>query len=157
MFRILLLLASYGLVFAVGFGAGVYFLPILTAPPAIDETVLSQSAADAEYTTEFKRGQRGNDFVHWGEGSLSVSSSMIVHQGKLAPGPDYKLYLVKGFPQHEDEFEPVKADAVQIADIKNFSGFIVDVPADVNIEDYNTVLIWCEAFSEFITSAQYKA
>ena len=157
MFRILLLLVTHGVVFAVGFGAGVYFLPILTAPPSIDESVLTQSAAEALYKTEFKRGQRGNDLAHWGEGTLSVSANQIVHQGRLAPGPDYKLYLVKSFAEHEDEFEPLKADSIQIADIKNFDGFIVDVPEGVNIEDYNTVLIWCEAFSEFITSAQYKS
>jgi len=26
----------------------------------------------------------------------------------------------------------------------------------VNIEEYTTVLIWCEAFSEFITAAKYR-
>jgi len=33
---------------------------------------------------------------------------MIVHEGKLAPGPDYKLYLTKEFVEHEDEFLPIK-------------------------------------------------
>jgi hypothetical protein len=33
---------------------------------------------------------------------------------------------------------------------------MVDVPAGVDVERYNTVIIWCEAFSQFITAAQYK-
>ena len=61
------------------------------------------------------------------------------------------------FVEHEDEFLPIKANAVQLADIKSFNGFIVDVPADVDVSQYNTVVIWCEAFSQFITAAQYKS
>ena len=32
----------------------------------------------------------------------------------------------------------------------------VSVPEGTNLEDYTTVLVWCEAFSEFITSARYR-
>ena len=81
---------------------------------------------------------------------------MIVHEGALSPGPDYKLYLLKQFVEHEDEFEPIKSEAVQIGDVKSFGGFLLDVPEGVDVSEYNTVLIWCEAFSEFITAAQYQ-
>ena len=36
--------------------------------------------------------------------------------------------------------------ALQIAPIKAFSNFSVDVPKGLDISGYNTVLIWCEAF-----------
>ena len=39
---------------------------------------------------------------------------------------------------------------------KTFEGFLIDIPADVNVEDYNTVLVWCETFGEFITAAKYR-
>ena len=32
----------------------------------------------------------------------------------------------------------------------------VEVPEGVNIQEYDSVLVWCEAFSEFITAATYR-
>ena len=156
MLRLLILIVTHCLVFAFGFGIGVYTLPILTASPSVEEMVLVQAANEAEYHGEFRRGLRGNDFAHWGEGMVSVSARQISHQGQLAPGPDYKLYLVDRFVEHEDEFLPIKESAIELADIKSFNGFIIDVPGNVDVSQYNTVLIWCEAFSQFITAAQYR-
>ena len=151
MVRLSILIVTHCLVFAVGFGIGVYTLPILTAAPSVEEVVLVQAENEGEFQDEFR-----GEFAHWGEGMISVSSKQISHQGQLAPGPDYRLYLVDQFVEHEDEFLPIKANAVQLADIKSFNGFIVDVPADVDVSQYNTVVIWCEAFIQFITAAQYK-
>ena len=81
---------------------------------------------------------------------------MIVHEGALAPGPDYKLYLLDQFVEHEDDFEPIKAQAVLIGDVKSFDGFLLAVPEGVDVSAYTTVLVWCEAFGEFITAAQYQ-
>ena len=43
-----------------------------------------------------------------------------------------------------------------IGDVKTFEGFLLDIPAGIDIAQYNTVLVWCEAFDEFITAAQYR-
>lgn len=153
--RILLLITHLAM-FGGGFALGVYLLPILTAPPSVDSAKLEEMAEGALHTAEFTRDLRGSDFLHWGEGTVSVSPGMVVHQGNLAPGPDYKMYLVPQFVAHEDEFEPIKDQSVIIGDVKTFDGVIVDVPPGVDIEAYTTVLIWCEAFSEFITAAQYR-
>ena len=87
---------------------------------------------------------------------MSITETQIIHEGALAPGPHYKLYLVPEFVTHEDEFLPIKDTALQLADIKTFNGFLVDIPEGVDVTDYTTVLIWCEAFSEFITAARYR-
>ena len=122
--------------------------------PAPDAAKLEEMAASALYTAELTRDLRGSDFVHWGEGTVSVSATEVTHQGKLAPGPDYKLYLTQGLVDHEDTFD--RAKAVQIGDVKSFSGFIVTVPDGVDVEAYDSILVWCEAFGEFITAASYK-
>ena len=118
--------------------------------------MLEAVAEAALFTTNFTRDLRGSDFLHWGEGKVSVATDRIVHEGALAPGPDYKLYLTKGFVEHEDEFNPIKSEAQLIGDIKSFQGFVVDVPSDVDINAYTTVVIWCESFGEFITAAAYQ-
>nr|WP_319386529.1 DM13 domain-containing protein [uncultured Roseibium sp.] len=156
MIRLILLLCSHGAMLAAGFALGVYFLPILTEPQGPDEAVLAEAAEGAQYQVELTRDLAGSDFLHWGEGTVSISPQRIVHTGELSPGPDYKLYLVKEFVEDEAGFLDLKDTAVQLGDIKTFDGFIVDVPADVSIDDYSTVLVWCEAFGEFITAAKYR-
>ena len=156
MTRIILLVISHGAVLAVGFALGTYFLPVLTAPQTPPASMLSAQAQGALFKAVFTRDLRGSDFLHWGEGEVSLTDSKLVHEGRLAPGPDYKAYLVDRFVAHEDEFLPIKAQALQIGDVKTFDGFILDMPGNIDLTRYNTVVIWCEAFGEFITSAQYR-
>ncbi len=152
--RLLRWIITHGIAIAIGFGLGVYFLPILTAPKSPDATKLEEMAAAAAFSAEFTRDLRGSDFLHWGEGTVSLSSTEITHIGALAPGPDYKLYLTNGLVDHEDTFD--RANAVLVGDVKSFAGFILEVPASVDIAAYDSVLIWCEAFGEFITAATYQ-
>ena len=154
--RWLVLLGTHGIVLLVGFALGIYVLPILTEPPAPNRDMLSQKADIALYQTEFLRDLKGNDFLHWGEGQLSVSAREIIHVGELAPGPDYKLYLTKSFVEDETEFLKIKEEARRIGDVKTFKGFLVNVPEEVDVNAYTTVVIWCEAFGEFITAAKYR-
>jgi len=154
--RLILGLASHGAVLAIGFGLGVYFLPILTAPDAPEASVLRESAAAATFSAEFTRDLAGSDFLHWGEGTVSLTATQVVHEGKLSPGPDFKPYLLDGFVQDEAGFEAVRATARLVGDVKSFDGFIVDLPEGTDPADFNTVVVWCEAFSEFITAAQYR-
>ena len=154
--RLLIGLVTHGVAAAFGFALGIYLLPILTAPPSPDAAMLEEEAANALFTAQLTRDLRGSDLLHWGEGTISVSQSMIVHEGALAPGPDDKLYLLDQFVEHEDEFEPIKDSAVRIGDVKTFGGFLIDIPEGVDVNDFNTVLVWCEAFGEFITAAQYQ-
>ena len=154
--KALLLTTTHGAALLIGFGLGVYLLPILIAPQSPDQAMLEEMAKNALYRAELTRDRRGSDFLLWGEGTISLNKSEIVHEGQLAPGPDYKLYLVREFVEHEDEFLPIKDQAQLIGDVKTFNGFLLDVPAGVDIERFTTVLVWCEAFSEFITSAEYR-
>lgn len=154
--RRLILLISHTAAVALGFALGVYYLPILTAPDGPDQAALQQSSASALYSASFTRDLRGSDRLHWGEGTISVTPTQIVHDGRLSPGPDYKLYLTPAFVEDEAEFEAIKAQSVQVGDVKSFDGVILDVPSGVDVNAYTSVVVWCEAFGEFITAAQYR-
>jgi len=154
--RKLLLLVTHLVMLGIGFALGIYFLPILTAPKGPDQAALQAVTAEAMYKGRFERGLKGSDFLHWGEGEVRISKARIAHDGKLAPGPDYKLYLVKDYVDTREGFLKIKAQARRIGDVKTFDGFLVDVPADVDVSAYTTALVWCEAFSQFITAAKYK-
>ncbi|MBX9926928.1 MAG: DM13 domain-containing protein [Hyphomicrobiaceae bacterium] len=36
------------------------------------------------------------------------------------------------------------------------AGFIATVPAGVDVSAYDTVVVWCESFSQFITAAKHS-
>lgn len=147
---------THGAALVAGIALGIYLLPILTAPEGPDPASLQNAANGAQFSAAFSRDLNGSDFLHWGEGSISLSPEQITHIGALAPGPDYRLYLTPSFVQDEAEFWAIKSQSVQIAPVNMFSGMILDVPAGVDINKYNSLVIWCEAFGEFITAAQYR-
>jgi Electron transfer DM13 len=154
--KALLLLASHALVALAGFAAGVYLLPILIAPPAPEVAVVSELASKARFTAQFRRDLTGSDALHWGEGTVSVGPEAVSLMGRLAPGPDYKLYLSPTFVQTEAEFLPLKNQMLRVGDVKTFENFVVPLPPGVDLAAYNTVVVWCETFKEFISAARYR-
>ena len=155
--RRLTLTTTHLAVLALGFGGGIYALPILTAPAAPDADVLDRVAAETLYAGRFVRDLKGSNRLHWGEGEVRVSRKHIAHFGHLAPGPDYKLYLAPRFVDTEAAFLLVKDASRRVGDVRTFNGFLVDVPAGIDVRDYNTVVIWCESFNQFISAAEYQA
>lgn len=152
----LMLLISHLVALTVGFAAGIYVLPIITAPTGPSSADVESVASAARYTGEFRRDLKGSDLLHWGEGRVSVSDQAISLMGSIAPGPDYKLYLTPEFVENEEEFLRVRERSLRLGDVKTFDNFIVTVPENVTLSDYNTVVVWCETFSEFITAARYR-
>ena len=158
---ILVLSAKFMAGLVIGFGLGVYFLPILTAEKGLSETELAELTSTAQAQTQprqgiFVRDIEGSDRFHWGDGTIYVSDARIWPDGSIAPGPDYRLYLTKGQYTTKDSFLAAKSDALQIAPIKAYKNFSIDVPDGLDISDYDAVIIWCEAFSAFITSASLR-
>jgi len=154
--KLVILIATHGFVGVLGFAAGIYFLPILTAPPAPTESELNITSAQAEYTAHFTRELEGSDALHWGEGEVSVGSKFITFKGELAPGPDYILYLSPEFVETEADFNDLKPSMVSVGDVKTFNNFVVEIPSGIDTSEFTSVIVWCESFGEFITSAKYR-
>jgi hypothetical protein len=156
MLRVPILTATHGAMLGIGFLIGIYVLPILTAPNGPDAAALQATTTRALYTGRFERNLKGSDFVHWGEGEVRVLPERIAHAGRLAPGPDYKLYLAPEFVDTKEGFLAIKDKSQRLGDVKTFYGFIVDVPTGVDVSAYTTAVVWCEAFSQFISAAKYR-
>jgi len=152
----LVLLATHLAMLAIGFALGVYLLPVLTAPQAPTAGEVGAAVAAAQYKGQFRRNLKDSDFLHWGEGEVSVSATSIALAGELAPGPDYKLYLSPQFVETEADFARLKAGMVRVGDVKTFKNFVVPVPPGVDVGRYTTVIVWCESFGQFITAATYR-
>jgi hypothetical protein len=141
---------------AVGFAAGIYALPIFIAPTPPTKSEIMAVSSQAQYSAEFKKDLKDSDLFHWGEGKVSISSEFITLMGQLSPGPDYKLYLSTEFVETEVDFNRLKTTMVHVGDVRTFENFVVKVSPSVDPSKYTTVIVWCETFGEFITSAKYR-
>ena len=151
-----LLIATHCAAGALGFAAGIYVLPILTAPQAPSEADIKAMSSQANYSAQFRRDLKDSDALHWGEGTVSVGSNYITFEGKLAPGPDYRLYLSPKYVETEAGFNRLKISMVRLGEVKTFENFVVEVPSGIDPSNFNSVIIWCDSFGQFITSAKYR-
>ncbi len=154
--KILLFIVTHALAVGAGVALGIYLLPILTAPPAPDAATVRTAAQTATFTGEFRRDLQDSDALHYGEGTLYVGPDSIAFEGRLAPGPDYRLYLSPRFVETESDFESLKSQMVQVGFVRTFDNFMVEIPESVDPAAFNTAIVWCEAFGQFITAAEYQ-
>ncbi|WP_047043099.1 DM13 domain-containing protein [Vibrio mexicanus] len=152
----ILLLFSHSLVAVLGVALGIYILPILTQPVAPSLSSVQSMSNNAVFSGTFQRDRQDSDFLHWGEGAVSISEDTIGFIGELAPGPDYRLYLSPSFVETEVKFNEFKDQMIQVGSVKTFDRFTLSVPESIDVNNFNTVIIWCETFSQFITSARYQ-
>lgn len=154
--KALILVTSHAVVAALGFAGGIYALPILIAPPAPSAAEVGVVAAKAAFSGQFRRDLTDSDALHWGEGTVSVSADAVALMGRISPGPDFNLYLAPEFVQTEADFQRLKSKMLRVGDVKTFDNFVVPMPPGVDPAAYNTVIVWCESFSQFITAAKYR-
>ncbi|MDA8651802.1 DM13 domain-containing protein [Porticoccaceae bacterium] len=155
-FIMLKLMATHTLTLLIGVAAGIYMLPLLTAGDGPDKNILDQVMENRHYSGTFSRDREDSDLLHWGEGELSIGPSRIAFSGRLAPGPDYRLYLSPVFIETERAFIEQKQSMKEVGAINTFDGFLIDIPTRVDAATYTTAIVWCETFDQFITSAVYK-
>lgn len=153
--KIILFSATHMAALLAGFAMGIYLLPILVAPEAPDTAAVLAATRDARFIGEFRRDLADSDVLHWGEGAVRIGRDAIALDGRLAPGPDYRLYLSPQFVETEADFNRLKDSMVQVGAIRTFDNFIVSVPPSVEPAAYSAVIIWCETFDQFITAASY--
>jgi hypothetical protein len=154
--RIFTLLSSHLLIAGIAFFLGIYSLPIIMTPSGPSTGALVLALKNTKYVATIADDLADSDWLHWGKGRFSVGSDYIVFQGELAPGPAYRLYLSPNFVETEKNFKQLKASMVEVGSINSFGNYIFPMPNNVQVENYNTLIIWCESFNQFITAAQFK-
>ncbi len=144
----------------IGFGLGVYYLPILVASEGASETQVAAAKSEATISASFRRDLKGSDGFHWGEGTLHLTREggqyFFTLDGQVSPGPDYKLYLTPEYVEDEASFLALKDRSERVADITGFENFRLDVPMSIDPTQYPAVIIWCERFGEFITAGRLQ-
>lgn len=154
--RKLLFFGTHALAIGVGVALGMYLLPILVAPESPSVEVVRTTANIARFKGIFRRDLADSDAFHWGEGTLFIGPDNIAFEGRLAPGPDYRLYLSPRFVETEEDFELLKSEMVQVGLVQTFENFMIAVPDSVDPGKFNAAIVWCESFGQFITAAAYQ-
>lgn len=146
-------------VFIAGMAAGMYSLPILVAFKSEPAQVAKDYQHEALLEGMFRSDLAGNDWLHWGEGRVTLSQdSLHFSNVNIAPGPDYSVYLTTEMVEDEQQFEAIKRKAQWVSKVKMFTGnHVFELPQDIELSHYKAVVIWCDAFGEFITAAELSA
>jgi len=143
----------------IGLSGGIYLLPILTEEQGLSPIQLAQQleqVGNVKREGVFDRERQDSDAFHWGEGHVTLGAHSVVFEGALAPGPDYRFYLTPQYVETEADFMAIKDQSAEVGMVKTFSDFALELPEGLDPSQYDSVIIWCEAFGQFITSAQLK-
>lgn len=144
----------------VGFAAGIWFFPYLFPLEPVNHTLTQEEtqaplAAKGSFIHANPR-----DPIHWGKGSVSVFKNLVYLEQdfEVGPGPDYRVLLVpKAGIKTNGDVKEVLAKSIDLGQIQAFKGGQrYPIPAGVNLDDYQSVVIWCRQFGALISPADLK-
>lgn len=137
-----------------GFAAGIIGFPYIFPPPPAAEVLSDADRARLVATGSFIHANPA-DPVHWGKGKVSVYARAVFLEGdfKVGPGPKYHVLLVpKAGVRSESDVQ--RATWVDLGRLRAFEGSQrYPIPDSVNLDDYKSVVIWCERFGVLISPA----
>ena len=137
-----------------GFGTGIVAFPFLFPPPAVNEQI-----ADKESKTVVAKGEfihaNPADPIHYGKGGVTIFEDVLHLETdfEVGPGPKYHVYLV---PEAEvlPDTDVQSTMFIDLGRLKAFEGSQnYPIPNGVNLNDYQSVVIWCEQFNILISPA----
>jgi len=140
---------------ALGVALGFFFFPFVFPPPPAAET-LTQAGRPVATGTFIHANP--SDPVHWGKGRVSVHEQAVFLEPdfEVGPGPAYHVYLV---PKASIRASSQLAGTpfVDLGGLRAFKGSQrYPIPSGVNLKDYPSVIIWCQAFSVLISPADLE-
>jgi hypothetical protein len=137
-----------------GFVGGIFVFPFLFPPPPVNEMVVDKTEADVRARGTFIHADPA-DPIHYGSGKVTVYDDLLHLEPdfKVGPGPKYHVYLV---PEADVTTETRVQDTmfVDLGRLKAFTGGQnYEIPDGVDLQRYDSVVIWCEQFNVLISPA----
>jgi Electron transfer DM13 len=129
-------------------------------PPAASQPAIVDAPAQPKpFATGTFIHANPSDPVHWGRGKVSAYERTVFLEPdfEVGPGPKYHVYLVPK-PNIRREADLKGAMFVDLGRLRAFKGSQrYAIPNGVNLKDYKSVVIWCEAFGVLISPADLAA
>lgn len=137
-----------------GFGVavGLFIFPYLFPPPPAAESLTEADRSHLVASGTFIHANP-SDPVHWGRGKVSVYERTVFLESdfKVGPGPKYHVYLVPKLPVRSEADVEAPVDLGRLRAFEGSQRY--PVPDSVNLDDYKSVVIWCEQFGVLISPA----
>ncbi len=144
--------------FLIGLSMMLVIYPFIFSPPVLNEKISNIETKTVVATGEFIH-PNPRDFIHYGQGTVSVYRSnkqyeiFLNKNFKVGPGPAFHVFLsdAKNIKTNNHFQHSKKYD---LGKLKSFQGSQVYViPSQVDMSKIHSVVVWCVAFSQLITSA----
>lgn len=141
---------------AAGFAAGIFVYPFIflndiTAREFLPESGRGEVIARGEFIHP-----NPSDPVHYGKGHVTVYENILhlEQDFEVGPGPAYHVYLIPE-PEVTPETPVAELMYVDLGRLRAFRGSqVYHLPASIELDDYRSVVIWCEYFSVLISPAR---
>lgn len=151
---------THSLAIAIGLGSGLLLCSSNGRAGAAPGTQVESALAEAPYTCHFRRDHPGSTRLYWADGHLGVSHGKIVFDGRMSvpasAGRTSTVYLTSDRIIHRDDFLRAQPRARRVGQITPQSRFLLDVPQDIDVDEFTTVVLWSDADQQLISSAQYR-
>jgi hypothetical protein len=138
-----------------GIGLGFFLFPFVFPPPPAAERLSESERAQTIVASGTFIHANTADPVHWGRGKVAVyERAVFLEQDfEVGPGPKFHVYLVpKATVRRSADLEAEMF--VDLGRLRAFKGSQrYEIPAGVNLANFQSVIIWCEQFSVLITPA----
>lgn len=151
-----LLAFLFGAVFgaAGGVALGFFLFPFVFPPPPATETLQASNDSRLVAKGTFIHANP-SDPIHYGSGGVSVYSDTVFlnEDFEVGPGPKYHVYLVPkaSIRSSADVEDTMFVDLGQLRAFQGSQNYTI--PAGVDLNLYQSVVIWCEHFSVLISPA----
>ena len=143
---------------AAGFALGIFAYPYIF----LADIVAMEEIADADSRPVVATGKfihaNPSDPIHYGRGAVTLYDGVLHLESdfEVGPGPKFHVYLVP-----HDEVRAVgdveNSMFVDLGRLRAFKGSQnYPVPGGLTIEDYGSVVIWCEQFGVLISPAMLE-
>jgi hypothetical protein len=154
--RLLAFLIGGG-VLGTGFGValGFFLFPfVFPPPPAAEQPTAFDLRSRIIAQGTFIHANK-SDPVHWGKGTVTVrgDSVFLGEDFEVGPGPKFHVYLVPK-ARIRSSADLSNQRFVDLGRLRSFKGSQrYTIPANVNLSEIQSVVIWCERFSVLISPA----
>jgi hypothetical protein len=146
-----------------GFAAGIFVFPYLFLDDVATEEVSGLETKTVVAQGEFIHA-KPSDPVHWGRGGLKVYQDLdggrVIHLERsfeVGPGPRFHVYVSdRADVLSNADFEA--SNTIDLGRLKAFKGSQnYNLPLDLELSAYKSVVIWCKEFGVLISPATLTA
>lgn len=140
-----------------GVALGFFLFPFVFPPPPAMERLTEAERSVPVATGDFIHADPA-DRIHYGSGRIRVYDKAVFLEEdfEVGPGPKYHVYLVArpGIRRSDDVKNAKHVDLGRLRSFKGSQRYAV--PDGIDLAQYPSVVIWCEAFSVLISPADLR-